>query len=131
MSGGGSIPPGFVVHDKISVAALALSGVSLLVVLMTSAPESPKSDTVANVERIVLMVSSESDAAAEEQEDLETALAHVAEMHGRFDAKASGAGPGPAVYATEATKKEVNARWKEFEGRLKVIGNILKSRSRR
>jgi hypothetical protein len=115
------------VTDKISIAALVLSAIALLIVLMSSAPEPPKRESAAKIERIQLMVTSESNAAAEEQRDLEMAVANIAEMRGRFDAKRTASGTAPADFATSATSRELGARWKEFDERMSVIRNIRKS----
>jgi hypothetical protein len=101
------------------VAALALG-----VVLFTPAPGSRSDDPAAHIDRIALMITTESNAVAEEKKSLADAAQSIEELRTQFAVAAEPEGPGPSEYAIKTATAEINARWREFEQRMKIINSI-------
>ena len=108
-------------RDKISVAALVVSGVALIAVIVTPVRSEPSKGSGRSSERLLMASSAEERAAHEDRAELGLLDKRVEALRKRLtDAEASRA-PDPGDVIRTAVGRELARRWKEFDQRLKAI----------
>jgi hypothetical protein len=114
------------VAERLAFVAVCISGAALFLALISSAPETAGRDSLRDVERVVLKVSSEENALFEERALLKRAFENIDEMRQRFSKTPENA-PDPNAFAAKATDREMRHRRRELVERLKVL-NLHRAR---
>ena len=112
-------------RDKISIAALAASGATLVAVIVAPAPGAPAKGSGFSSERVLLKSSAEQRAVLKDRDDLRALDRRIEPLRVRFagetKAPAGPAGPDVREVVRSEVERELARRWKEFRRRLNEI----------
>ena len=109
-------------RDRISIAALAASGATLVAVMVTPAPRAPAKASGFSSERILLGSSAEQRAVLKDRDNLRLLDGHIDPLRARFaDETEAPERPDAGEVVRSEVERELARRWKEFQRRLNEI----------
>ncbi len=109
-------------RDKVSIAALAASGATLVAVMVTPAPRAPAKASGFSSERILLGSAAEQRAVLKDRDNLRLLDRRIDALRARFGEETEAPErPDPGEVVRSEVERELARRWKEFQRRLNEI----------